>query len=200
MAPPNHPKEALVLHALNPEAPLPEAVRKHLLTCESCAGAARELYGAADLLLRTEAARAAPDSVLAAVREAMTGQRRLERFVGVVAGFLDIDDAMARTLLFSVDTADDWLTADGISVRPVPTGPRAADALATLCRIQPGSGLEDHLHEAPEDTLVLEGGFKDSAGHELWPGEALSMPAGSHHALTALPGVPCLCLVLARVP
>jgi len=85
-------------------------------------------------------------------------------------------------------------------VLPAPTGPRAADALATLCRIQPGSGLEDHLHEAPEDTLVLEGGFRDSAGHELWPGEALTMPAGSHHALTALPGVPCLCLVLARLP
>jgi anti-sigma factor ChrR (cupin superfamily) len=199
MAPP-HPKEALVLHALHPEAPLPEAVRTHLLTCESCAESARELAGAADLLLHAEAPAVAPDRVLANLREAMTGPRRLERFVGLVAGFLDIDEAQARSLLLSVDSQDDWLTADGFSVRPAPTGPRAADALATLCRIQPGSGLDDHQHEAPEDTLVLEGGFKDSAGHELWPGDALTMPAGSHHALTALPGLPCLCLVLARLP
>jgi putative transcriptional regulator len=138
--------------------------------------------------------------VLAAVREAMTGPRRLERFVGRVATFLDIDEGAARALLAGVDTAEDWLTAEGISVRPAPTGPRAKEALATLCRIQPGAGLDDHEHEAPEDSLVLEGGFRDSEGHELWPGDALTMPAGSHHALTALPGVPCLCLVLARVP
>jgi hypothetical protein len=28
----------------------------------------------------------------------------------------------------------------------------------------------------------------------------LVMPAGSSHALTALPGVACLCVVLARIP
>jgi anti-sigma factor ChrR (cupin superfamily) len=200
MAPPHHPKEALVLHALSPESPLSEEVRVHLLSCRSCAEAAKDFASAASLLLRTEAPAAAPDRVLLALREVMRGPRRLERFGGQVAAFLDIDAAAARTLLASADTSEDWLTAEGISVLPAPTGPRAADALATLCRIQPGSGLEDHLHEAPEDTLVLEGGFRDSAGHELWPGEALTMPAGSHHALTALPGVPCLCLVLARLP
>ena len=138
--------------------------------------------------------------MLAALRAAMTGPRRLDRFVGQVAAFLDIDAAAALALLARADTSEDWLSAGGISVLPAPTGPRAADALATLCRIQPGASLDDHAHEAPEDTLVLEGGFRDTAGHELWPGDALRMPAGSHHALTALPGLPCLCLVLARVP
>jgi putative transcriptional regulator len=200
MAPPPHPKEALVLHALDATSPLPEEVRTHLVSCETCAAWAKELDGAAAQLVRTAAPSPAPDKVLAAVREAMTGPRRLERFVGRVATFLDIDEGAARALLAGVDTAEDWLTAEGISVRPAPTGPRAKEALATLCRIQPGAGLDDHEHEAPEDSLVLEGGFRDSEGHELWPGDALTMPAGSHHALTALPGVPCLCLVLARVP
>jgi anti-sigma factor ChrR (cupin superfamily) len=200
MPPPHHPKEALVLHALAPETPLAPEVRAHLETCRSCGAALKDFLGAASLLLHAEAPLAAPDRVLVALREAMRGPRRLERFVGQVALFLDIDEAAARALLARADTSEDWLTAEGVSVLPVPTGPRATDALATLCRIQPGSGLDEHLHEAPEDTLVLEGGFRDSAGHELWPGDALTMPAGTSHALTALPGVPCLCLVLARVP
>jgi putative transcriptional regulator len=200
MVSPHHPKQALVLHALAPETPLPPEVSAHLETCASCAAVAKELLSAAALLLSAQAPQAVPDRVLAALRAEMTGPRRLERFVGQVARFLDIDEAAARTLLQSADSSEDWLTAEGISVLSAPTGPRAADALATLCRIQPGSGLDDHLHEAPEDTLVLEGGFSDTSGHELWPGDALTMPAGSHHALTALPGVPCLCLVLARIP
>jgi putative transcriptional regulator len=200
MVSPHHPKQALVLHALAPETPLPPEVSAPLETCASCAAIAKELLGAATLLLSAQAPQAVPNRVLAALRAEMTGPRRLERFVGQVARFLDIDEAAARTLLQSADSSEDWLTAEGISVLSAPTGPRAADALATLCRIQPGSGLDDHLHEAPEDTLVLEGGFSDTSGHELWPGDALTMPAGSHHALTALPGVPCLCLVLARIP
>jgi anti-sigma factor ChrR (cupin superfamily) len=201
MASSRHPKEALVLHALEPDSPLAPEVRTHLAGCPSCAAAAADLRRAAALLLlHAQAPAEAPAWVLAALRTAMTGPKRLERFVAQVAAFLDIDEAAAQALLTRADTSEDWLTADGISVLSVPTGPRAADALATLCRIQPGSGLDEHLHEAPEDTLVLEGGFRDTAGHELWPGDALTMPAGSRHALTALPGVPCLCLVLARVP
>ncbi len=200
MASSRHPKEALVLHALEPDSPLAPEVRTHLEGCPSCAAAAAELRQAASLLSSAAPPVAPPDRVLASLRAAMTGPKRLERFVAKVAVFLDIDEAAARALLARADTAEDWLTAEGISVLSVPTGPRASDALATLCRIQPGSGLDEHLHEAPEDTLVLEGGFRDTAGHELWPGDALTMPAGSRHALTALPGVPCLCLVLARLP
>jgi anti-sigma factor ChrR (cupin superfamily) len=200
MASHHPPKEALVAHALAPESPLPAEVREHLVTCRSCAAAAKDFSSAASLLLRAEVPGAAPEKVLALLRAAMTGPRRLDRFVAQVSAFLDVDTAAALAVLARADSKEDWLTADGISVLPAPTGPRAADALATLCRIQPGAGLDDHLHEAPEDTLVLEGGFRDTAGHELWPGDALHMPAGSHHALTALPGVPCLCLVLARVP
>jgi putative transcriptional regulator len=200
MASSRHPKEALVLHALEPDASLAPEVRTHLEGCPSCAAAAEEMRAMASRLLSAAPPATAPDSVLAALRAAMTGPKRLERFVSQVARFLDVDEAAARALLARADsTQEDWLTADGISVLPAPTGPAAADALATLCRIQPGKGLDDHLHEAPEDTLVLEGGFRDTAGHELWPGDALTMPAGSRHALTALPGVPCLCLVLARL-
>jgi putative transcriptional regulator len=200
MASPHHPKEALVLHALAPQTPLPEGVRAHLETCPSCASMLKELLAAAALLASAEAPVPAPDSVLQLLRQAMRGPHRLERFLGMVAGFLDVDEASARALLARADTSEDWLTAGGVSVLSAPTGPAAADALATLCRIQPGAGLEEHEHEAPEDTLVLEGGFRDSQGHELWPGDALTMPKGSRHALTALPGVPCLCLVLARLP
>jgi anti-sigma factor ChrR (cupin superfamily) len=200
MASSRHPKEALVRHALEPDSPLAPEVRAHLEGCQSCAAAAADLAHAASLLLSAQPPSAPPEKVLAALRSAMTGPGRLERFVSQVASFLGIDEAAARALLARADTSEDWLTADGISVLSAPTGVRAADALATLCRIQPGAGLDDHLHEAPEDTLVLEGGFRDTAGHELWPGDVLRMPAGSHHAVTALPGVPCLCLVLARVP
>lgn len=174
-------------------------MRAHLDSCESCAQAAAELLGTASQLLTGEVPVAAPEHVLSALREEMTGPRRLERFAGQVATFLDIDLGAARALLARVDVADDWLVTPGVSVLAVPTGPRAADALVTLCRIEPGAGLDDHAHEAPEETLVLQGGFRDTQGHELWPGDTLTMPAGSHHALTALPGVACLCLVVAHL-
>ncbi|MGO9829618.1 MAG: cupin domain-containing protein [Myxococcaceae bacterium] len=194
-----HPKEALVQHALAPQRPLAPEVRAHLDSCPSCAQTARDLFGVASQLLQGERPVPAPDGVLAALRAEMTGPGRLARFTGQVAAFLDIDTDAARSLLASVDAQEGWLSTPGVSVRAVPTGPRAAQALATLCRIEPGSGLDDHGHDAPEETLVLEGGFADSAGREFWPGESLTMPAGSHHALWALPGVPCLCLVLARL-
>jgi len=199
MSPPHHPKEALVFHALTPEAPLDPEVRAHLDGCPSCARAAEQLRGAATWLLQGEPPVAAPERVLAALRAEMTGPHRLQRFAEQVAALLDIGAEAARALLARVDTAQDWLTAPGVSVLAVPSGPRVADAVATLCRFEPGAGVDDHPHEAREDTLVLEGGFRDSLGHEVWPGESLTMPAGSHHALTALPGVPCLCLVVAHL-
>ncbi len=194
-----HPKEALVQHALAPQLPLPPEVRAHLEGCPSCARTAKELVGVASQLLQGERPVTAPDGVLAALRAEMTGPGRLLRFTAPVAAFLDIDVDAARSLLASVDAPEDWLSTPGVSVRAVPTGPRGAPALATLCRIAPGCGLDDHGHDAPEETLVLEGGFADSSGREFWPGESLTMPAGSHHAVWALPGVPCLCLVLARL-
>ncbi len=199
MAASPHPKDALVLHALRPDAPLPAEVRAHLETCSSCAAASARLLAASMELLSEEAPAPAPDRVLAAVRAEMTGPRRLERFVLKAAALLDIEESAARTLLSGVDNPEGWLATEGVSVRAVPTGPRLAQALATLCRIQPGAGLGMHGHAAPEETLVLEGGFGDSLGHEVWPGESLTMPAGSQHALTALPGLPCLCLVVAQL-
>lgn len=199
MSPKAHPRDTLVRHALDPASALPPEVRAHLDGCPDCAGELEAMRAATGRLLQIHPVAVAPDRVLRAVREAMTGPRRLDRFLSTVANLLDIDEAAARTLLGQADGEDGWLTAGGVAVRPAPTGPRASDALATLCRIQAGAGLDDHLHDGPEDMLVLEGGFRDTDGHELWPGEQLTMPPGSHHALVALPGVPCLCVVLARI-
>ena len=195
-----HPKDALVLQALSPDTPLPPKVQAHLASCPSCTAAQASLRAAADELLQGEAPVSPPEGVLAALRAEMTGPRRLERFANQVASLLDIEPAAARAFLGAVDSAEDWLTTSGISVRPVPSGPRLAQAVATLCRFEPGAGVEDHGHDAAEETLVLEGGFRDSLGREVWPGESLAMTPGTHHALTALPGVPCLCLIVAHLP
>ena len=75
-------------------------------------------------------------------------------------------------------------------------GPRAQNALASLVRLPPGVTLSEHEHVGREQLLVLEGGFADSAGHVVWPGETLEMAVGTSHSMWGLPGPACVCAAL----
>jgi hypothetical protein len=137
-------------------------------------------------------------AILQTLRESLTGPRRLDRFVAAVARFFDIAEGDARALLQRIDTAEEWMEGPdvGITVMPVMAGERVNTALASLVRLPPGVTLGSHVHIGREQLLVLEGGFADSAGHVVWPGETLEMPAGSEHAMWGLPGPPCVCAAL----
>jgi putative transcriptional regulator len=133
-----------------------------------------------------------------ATRVPLLGPRRLDGLSGALARFFDFGEEAARGLLARIDTQEEWMEGPdaGISVLPVEAGPAASTALASLVRLPPGVTLSEHGHVGREQLLVLEGGFADSAGHVVWPGETLQMAAGTSHSMWGLPGPACICAAL----
>ncbi len=123
---------------------------------------------------------------------------RLERFCDALAKFFDFGEAEARRLLARIDVAEEWMEGPdvGISVLPVDGGSRVQSALASLVRLPAGVTLSEHAHVGREQLFVLDGGFADSVGHVVWPGETLEMAAGTTHSMWGLPGAPCVCAAL----
>ncbi|MGO8970865.1 MAG: cupin domain-containing protein [Myxococcaceae bacterium] len=132
------------------------------------------------------------------VLRTVSGPQRLDRFCDALARFFDVGEAAARALLARVDVAEEWMEGPdaGISVLPVEAGPRAQAALASLVRLPAGVTLSEHPHVGREQLFVLEGGFADSVGHVVWPGETLEMAAGTVHSMWGLPGPACVCAAL----
>lgn len=78
--------------------------------------------------------------------------------------------------------------------------PRRADGLTTrLLRIRAGAATVAHTHTGNEYTLVLEGAFKDEAGH-YETGDFTALDAGVQHLPIADTGRDCICLVVAEGP
>jgi anti-sigma factor ChrR (cupin superfamily) len=66
---------------------------------------------------------------------------------------------------------------------------------ARLLRFMPGTRFPRHRHLGAEEALVLEGAYRDAAGHEQHPGQLQRMAAGSAHELHILGSVPCVTAV-----
>lgn len=64
-------------------------------------------------------------------------------------------------------------------------GPGAPGEVVALIRMDPGRGYPAHRHLAPEEVLVLAGGYRDEQG-EHRAGSWVRYPAGSEHAPVAL--------------
>ncbi len=136
--------------------------------------------------------------VLRTVPGPATGPRRLDRFCDALARFFDVEEGQARELLARIDVPEAWMEGPdkGITVLPVEAGPGARQALASLVRLPAGVALSAHPHIGREQLFVLEGGFADSEGHVVWPGETLEMAAGTEHSMWGLPGPACVCAAL----
>jgi hypothetical protein len=153
---------------------------------------------AVEAMSKTAGADETPQQMLRKVRGLLFGSRRLDRYINSLARFFDLSEAQARELLARIDVPEEWMEGPdtGISVLPVASGPAAQTALASLVRLPPGVTLSEHEHVGREQLFVLEGGFADSLGHVLWPGETLEMAAGTRHAMWGLPGPACVCAAL----
>lgn len=156
---------------------------------------------AVEAMAKTAGAAKTPPEVLRTVRGTLSGPRRLDRYTNSLARFFDLSEAQARDLLARIDVPAEWMEGPDtdISVLPVEACPAAQTALASLVRLPPGVTLSEHEHVGKEQLLVLEGGFADSLGHVVWPGETLEMAAGTSHAMWGLPGPACVCAALSWV-
>jgi putative transcriptional regulator len=141
---------------------------------------------------------APPASVLTRLMERMEGPGRFARQAGKVAAFLDVAEARARELLESMAEPSHWMPGpvEGVELMPVETGPKREGMMAAVVRLQPGVRYPRHAHLGREWNLVLEGGFREDSGHEVWPGDELEKTDGSLHDFTALQGPACICVTV----
>jgi putative transcriptional regulator len=177
------------------DAPARDAAERHLEGCARCRAEAARLLPVREGLTALVVPVEPPPQVLARVMEQMEGPGRLARFADRVAAFFDVTRERALEVLASVSDPSAWMPGPvtGSELLLVETGPARKAALAGILRLNPGVRYPRHLHHGREWNLVLEGGFREDDGHEVWPGEELMKTEASSHGFTALDGPACLC-------
>ncbi len=118
-------------------------------------------------------------------------------FLGRVARLLDLSLERARAVLDRVDDLTSWEPGgEGCLFLHVDAGPRLADAVVGLVKVDAGCGFPRHVHVGEETVLVLAGGIDEESGRIFLPGDIVPMPAGSEHAFSAMPGEDLLYLAI----
>ena len=109
-------------------------------------------------------------------------------FLDRVARLLDLSLEAARAALDSLDRPYEWEPGgDGCVIRHVQGGPRLANAVVGLVRVEGGTPFPRHRHVGEEFVLVLQGGIEEG-GRILLPGDLVHMPADTEHEFRALEG------------
>jgi putative transcriptional regulator len=175
-----------------------EAAEQHLAGCARCRAEAARLKPVRDGLTALVSPVEPPPEVLERVVAQMEGPGRLTRFADRVAAFFDLTREKALQVLESISDPSVWMPGpvEGSELMPVEAGPAREGSLAGILRLNPGVRYPRHTHHGREWNLVLEGGFREDGGHEVWPGEELEKAENSAHGFTALDGPACLCASL----
>ncbi|NMO15570.1 transcriptional regulator [Pyxidicoccus fallax] len=176
-------------------APEWEAAERHLAGCARCRTLAARLVPAREVLTSLVPPVEPPPEVLTRLMERMEGPGRLARFADRVAAFFDLTRERALEILASVSDPSVWMPGpvEGSELMPVEAGPAREGMMAGILRLNSGVRYPKHTHHGREWNLVLEGGFREDDGHEVWPGEELEKSESSAHGFTALEGPACLC-------
>ena len=175
-----------------------DAAERHLAGCARCRAEAARLLPVREGLTALVPPVEPPPQVLARVMEALEGPGRLARFADRVAAFFHVTRERALEVLAAASDASAWMPGPvaGSELMPVELGPAFQEAWAVILRLNPGVRIPRHTHHGREWNLVLEGGFREDTGHEVWPGEELMKTEDSAHGFTALEGPACLCASL----
>lgn len=169
-------------------------IEKHLEGCDSCSREAvvsSELFAAvAEQAVPIEPPPALKDRLLASLAKVNRFEHLAERFANLLKVGLD----KARELLFAIDDPASWQPGpgEGVELFYLQTGPEIQGALAGFVRLRPGATFPQHSHRGDERALVLQGAMKDIDGSVLSVGDDDFKAPGTAHAITALPGPPCI--------
>ncbi len=198
-----------------PRARTPDELLYAPLSPSAVARAECDVAGDAEARAEVEAGRAAnvalaravePAAAPASLRERITGSAarggKYGRFADRIARMFDLPLAEALDLLRRAEDPASYgpgpvPNTGWLFVKP---GPRAAGegTLAAIGRLLPGARVPDHAHGGEETTLVLEGGFVEDDGNEVWRGDELYKDGGSEHAFRVIGDEPCIAAVIVR--
>jgi hypothetical protein len=125
---------------------------------------------------------------------------RYGRFADRVARLFSLPIERAQKLLLKIEDQGAFapFMAPGLAMLPVRPGPDLEPAIAAFGLLAPGTTFPHHDHVGDEVTVVLDGGFRDLGGREIWRGDELFKPAGSDHHFLVIGDRPCVAAVLAR--
>lgn len=190
-----HDAALVVMSSAGTEAERQAAV-KHVLTCPDCQAALAQLGRAVDALETATVGRdadALPAGSTARLLQRVGG--RLPFFADVVAELFDLPLPDATALLERAERGEGWEAgpAPGVELLVVNAGPKVPEAMTALVRLAPGAEFPEHPHFGDETVVVLEGGYRDTLGTEVWRGETHRMKPDTAHAFTAFDGVGCIC-------
>jgi putative transcriptional regulator len=169
--------------------------RAHLSGCEACRRAYQQVT---EGLAAPTQKNAAAGGVSERLLELARASRRMLVFADRVAKMFGIDPPEAEALLNRAYEAHHWkpFLGPGVSVLPVAGRGEWAPHQCGLLKLEPGTPFPEHPHAFGEHVLVLQGGFREDSGDELWRGETAFNGPGTRHALRALQGEACVAAVV----
>lgn len=189
--------ELLVLMTASGSEGETRAAVEHVRGCSSCQAAAPKLGVAIDALEGATVGRAAEAPPSGGVERllARARQGRLSFFVSQVATLFDLSTEAAADLLQRAERNEGWEEgpAPGVLIMTVNAGPKLPEAMTALVKLSSGAKFPLHPHFGPERVMVLEGGYRDSTGVEVWRGEVQDMAQGTEHDFVAFDGIGCVC-------
>jgi anti-sigma factor ChrR (cupin superfamily) len=180
------------------------AVQQHLASCAKCAAELRAL-GTGFEALPASLVPIAPDPstkerLLASIGapEARTLRARFNAYLDRIAALLEVPLAHASAYLIEIEQPMAWEPGPvpGTEVFHLTPGPRLLSGVAGFVRLQPGVTFPGHVHRGEERAIILQGGLREDNGSESRAGEDARCPAESAHSITALPGEPCIFVVV----
>jgi putative transcriptional regulator len=176
------------------EARTREDVERHLEACAACRKQWDALRPATEALVQELPSEPPPPALGRRLMEFIRGEGRFADFAGEVARLFDVEVDTARELLRQVRDPNAWMDgpAPGVALLPVASGPRLEGAMAAFVRLSPGASFPTHTHGGQELNFVLQGGFREDTGREVWPGQQLEKRSGTTHAYVALEGPDCI--------
>ncbi len=109
------------------------------------------------------------------------------------------DDAAASHLVIQNAMQTGWEETDiaGIAVRRLSVD-RERNQTTMLVRMAAGTGYPSHIHDGPEECLVLEGDLRAGDGPHLRAGDCPRMGPGSRHGYQSTDGG-CLLLIVSSL-
>ncbi len=133
-----------------------------------------------------------PAALKARLMESLGKVNRFEWAVDRFAAMLKVGVDKARQLLMAMDEPTSWKPGPVPGCELYYLDAPVANAIAGFVRFNAGVTFPHHIHKGEESVLVLQGSLRDSDGTVLVTGTAERKGAGTEHAITALPGPPCI--------
>lgn len=172
-------------------------VTAHMNYCDSCARTVSQLQAVGAALFETLDPEPVGDALLDRVlarldEEAPLSYQKPDR------EYQDATPALLRRLMAGDFSDLSWKKiTDTLRTTQIRTGDPMFEF--SLLHIRAGGEIPAHDHRGSEMTLVLQGGFSDSAG-SYHPGDFIFHEAGDRHAPRAFADEDCICLAVLDAP